>query len=253
MIALEAIEFFFIGLMRSFDLSIEARGPRGDEAMSGPEALTGSTEGVKFHGAIEGGFRTGGIPVGEDGIVVRLNDAGGEGKGSQDILGERFGDMDRHFFAELDESEAGAAIDGRILIEASTFDQIGDEFDVDLEQIAWTRDDEATAVAFGFGFTSTAEALAFNDFSEGRSRGKVFEAMVLEELKETQGAEAGFSSQFKDTSAEASFHRSRRVIRTAGMIQQSRAVLMSLLKAFLPFVEGFSGDTEALTSERYIV
>jgi len=50
---------------------------------------------VKFHGAIEGGFRTGGIPVGEDGIVVRLNDAGGEGKGSQDILGERFGDMDR--------------------------------------------------------------------------------------------------------------------------------------------------------------
>jgi len=87
----------------------------------------------------------------------------------------------------LDESEAGAAIDGRILIEASTFDQIGDEFDVDLEQIAWTRDDEATAVAFGFGFTSTAEALAFNDFSEGRSRGKVFEAMVLEELKETQG------------------------------------------------------------------
>ncbi len=79
-----------------------------------------------------------------------------------------------HFLAELDEPEACAAVDGRILIEASTFEQIGDEFDIYLEEIAGSRDDEVTAVAFGFGCSSTGEALAFNDFSERRSRGKVF-------------------------------------------------------------------------------
>lgn len=66
--------------MRSFNLSIEARGTRGDEAMSGPEALTGGTKGVKLNGAIEGRFRASSIPVGEDGIVVGLNHADGEGK-----------------------------------------------------------------------------------------------------------------------------------------------------------------------------
>lgn len=174
MVALEAIEFFFIGLMTSFDLSIEARGPRGNEPMGDPEALADRGEGVGFNGAIEGGFRTGGIPVGEDGIVVGLDSSDTEGKGGEDILDEGLGDMIGHFLSELNESEAGAAIDGRILIEASTFDQIGNEFDIDLEEIAGARDDKATAVAFGFGFASTGEALAFNDFSERRSRGKVF-------------------------------------------------------------------------------
>jgi hypothetical protein len=77
--------------------------------------------------------------------------------------------------------------------------------------------------------------------------------MVLEELKKTQGAEAGVSSQFQDTSAEASFNRSSRVIGTAGMIQEGGAVVMSPLKAFLPLIEGLSRDAEALTSERDIV
>jgi len=48
--------------------------------MRGSEALAGGTKGVKFHGAIEGGFRASGIPVGEDRIVVSLNDADREGK-----------------------------------------------------------------------------------------------------------------------------------------------------------------------------
>ena len=77
--------------------------------------------------------------------------------------------------------------------------------------------------------------------------------MVLEELKETEGTEAGFSSQFKDPSTEASFHRSSRVIGAAGMIQEGRAVVMSPLKAFLPLIEGFSRDTEPFTSQGDIV
>lgn len=133
MVALEAIEFFFIGLMRSFDFSIEARSPRGNEPMGDPEALADGGEGVGFHGAIEGGFGTGGIPVGEDGIVVGLDSSDAEGESGEDIMDEGLGDMIGHFLTELNESEAGAAIDGGILIEASTFNQIGDKFDIDLE------------------------------------------------------------------------------------------------------------------------
>jgi len=204
--------------MRSFDLSIEARGARGNEAMSGPEALTGGAKGMKLNGAIEGSFRASGIPVGEDGIVVGLSHADRKGKRGQGVLGKGFGEMGGHFFAELNEAQAGAAIDSGILIEASTFDQIGDEFDIDLDQITGAGDDEATAVAFGFGFASASQALAFNDFGDGRGRGKVFEAMVLEQLKQTQGSQACFSAQFKDPSAQASFHRSRAVIGAMGMI-----------------------------------
>ena len=160
--------------MASFDLSVEARGTRGNEAMRGTEALAGGTKRVRFDGAIEGGFRASGIPVGEDGIVIGLDHSDGKGERGQDELGEGFGDMDGHFFAELDEAEAGAAIDGRILVEASTLDEIGDEFDIDLDEIAGVRDDEATAVAFGFGFVSAGEALPLNDFGDGGSRGKVF-------------------------------------------------------------------------------
>lgn len=82
--------------------------------------------------------------------------------------------MGSHFFAELNQAESSAAIDSRILIEASAFEQVGDEFDIDLDQIAWARDDEATAVAFGFGFASTIQTCAFNDFGDGRSTGEVF-------------------------------------------------------------------------------
>lgn len=178
-VTLQAVEFFFIGLMRSFDLSIEARGTWGNEAMSGTEALAGGTEGVQLYGAIEGGFRASRIPVGEDGIVVSLDPTDRKGKRGQDVLGKGFGDMVGHFFAELDQAEAGAAIDGGILIEASAFEQIGDEFDVDLDQFAWARDNEAAAVAFGFSFASASQACAFNDLGDGGSRGKVFEGMVL--------------------------------------------------------------------------
>lgn len=100
--------------------------------------------------------------------------------------------MGGHFFAELDEAQAGAAIDSGILIEASTFEQIGDEFDIDLDQIAGARDNEAAAVTFGFGFVSASQAGTFNDFGDGGSRGKVFETMVLEQLKQAEGTEVSF-------------------------------------------------------------
>jgi len=174
LIALEAVEFFFVSLVASFDLSVEARGARGNEAMRGTEALAGSTKRVRFNGAIEGGFRASGIPVGEDGIIVGLDHSDGKGERGQDELGEGFGDMDGHFFAELNEAEAGAAIDGRILVEASTLDERGDEFDIDLDEIPGTRDDEAAAVAFGFGFVLAGEALTVDDFGDGWSRGKAF-------------------------------------------------------------------------------
>ncbi len=73
--------------------------------------------------------------------------------------------------------------------------------------------------------------------------------MVLEELKETQGAEACFSAEFQDPSAEASFDRSRAVIGAMGVIQEGRAVVMSVLKALFPFVEGFSRDAESFTGQ----
>ena len=73
--------------------------------------------------------------------------------------------------------------------------------------------------------------------------------MVLEQLKEAQGPQAGFSAKFKDASAEASFNRSRTVIGAMGMIQEGRAVVISPLKASFPFVEGFSRDAEPFTSQ----
>ncbi len=204
--------------MRSFDLSIEARGTRRDETMSGPEALASSAKGMKFDRAIERSFRASSIPVGKDSIIIGLHHADRKGKGGEGILGERFGDMGSHFFAELDDAQAGATIDGGVLIEASSLDEVGDEFDIDLDEIAGARDDEAAAVAFGFGFVTASEALAFNDFGDGGGRGKVFEAMVSEELKEAQGPEACFSAKFQDASAQASFYRSRAVIGAMGTI-----------------------------------
>ena len=92
--------------MTSFDPSVEARGTRGNEAMRGSEALTSGTKRVSFDGAIEGSLRASGIPVGEDGIVVSLNDADRKGKRGQGVLGKGFGEMDSHFFAELNQAKA---------------------------------------------------------------------------------------------------------------------------------------------------
>ena len=77
--------------------------------------------------------------------------------------------------------------------------------------------------------------------------------MVSEQLKETEGPEAGFLAKLQDPSAKASFHGSGTVIGTAGMIQESRAVVISHLKPSLPFVEGLSRDAKPFTSQGDVV
>ncbi len=52
LVVAEAIEFFFVRLMAAFDFAIEARSARGEEAVSSPEALAHSREGVDFDGAV---------------------------------------------------------------------------------------------------------------------------------------------------------------------------------------------------------
>ena len=248
-IVFQAVELFFVGLVTSFDFSVETRGSRGDKAMRSTETEAGGSKRVGFDGAIQRSLRSSGIPMGENGIIVGLNHSDGKGKSGEDKLGKGFGDMDGHFFAELNEAEAGAAIDGGILEEASPLDEVRHEFDIDLDQISGARDDETTSIAFGFGFVPAGQAFAVNDFGDGWSRGKVFEPMVLEKLKQTQGTETGFSTQLEDPSAKASFQGSGAVIRTAGMIEQRRAVLMSSLETSFPFVEGLSRDAKPFTSQ----
>jgi hypothetical protein len=77
--------------------------------------------------------------------------------------------------------------------------------------------------------------------------------MVLEQLKEPEGTQASFSTQLQDPSAEATFHRSWTVIGTVGMIQEGRAILMSLVKTTFPFVESLSRDAKPFTSQGDIV
>ena len=135
--------------MAAFDLAIEARGSGWDEAMSSAEALAHSGKGVEFYGAIERGFGSCGVPVGEDGVVVGLDGTDGKGEGGQDILDEGFGVVDGQLFAELNDSEAGAAIDGGILVESSAFQEVRDKFNIDLEEVTGGGHDKGSAVAFG--------------------------------------------------------------------------------------------------------
>jgi len=80
--------------------------------MGNSEALPDSRERVGFIGAIEWDFRSSDIRVSEDGIVVGLDSCDTEGEGGQGILNEGFGGMIGHLFAELNEAQSGAAVDG---------------------------------------------------------------------------------------------------------------------------------------------
>jgi hypothetical protein len=80
--------------MAAFDLAIERRGARADEAVLSSEALAHSGKGVDLYGAIQRGFGACRVPVGEDGVVVSLDGVDRKGEGSQDILDESFGVVD---------------------------------------------------------------------------------------------------------------------------------------------------------------
>ena len=116
--------------------------------------------------------------MGEDGIVIGLDDADGEGESGEGVLDKGLGGIGGHFFVELDEAQAGAAVNGRELIESSAFDEVGDEFYIDLEEVAWERDDKGSAVAFGVGFSFARQALAFEDLADGKGRRDLFAAEV---------------------------------------------------------------------------
>lgn len=135
--------------MAAFDLAIEARGARRDEAVLGSEAMAHGSKRVDLYGSIQGGFGAGRVPMGEDGVVIGLNEADGEGKSGEGVLDKGLGRVGSHFFVELDEAQAGGAVDGSELIESSAFDEVRDEFDIDLEEVAGARDEEGSAVAFG--------------------------------------------------------------------------------------------------------
>ena len=79
---------------------------------------------------------------------------------------------------ELDDAQAGAAVDGGELVESSALQEVGDKFDIDLEEVAGARDDKGSAVAFGVGFSFTGEAVAFKDFAEGEGGRDLFEGVV---------------------------------------------------------------------------
>jgi len=109
--------------------------------------------------------------VGEDGIVIGLNEADGEGEGGEGVLDKGFSGIGRHFFMELDDSEAGAAVNGGELIEFSALEEVRDEFDIDLEEVAGIGDDKGSAIAFGVRFSFAGQAFAFEDLTDSKSRG----------------------------------------------------------------------------------
>ncbi len=93
--------------------------------------------------------------MGEDGVVIGLDDADREREVGEGVLDKGLGGIGGHFFVELDDAQAGTAIDGGELIESSALEEVGDEFDVDLEEVTGARDGKGAAVAFGVGFSLT--------------------------------------------------------------------------------------------------
>ena len=77
------------------------------------------------------------------------------GKGKVGILDKGFGGVGGHFFMELNDAQAGAAVDGGKLIEFSSLWEVGDKFYIYLEEATWARDDKGSSVAFGVGFSLT--------------------------------------------------------------------------------------------------
>ena len=130
----------------------------------------------------------------KDGVVIGLDDPDGEGESGEGILDKGFGSIGGHFFMELDEAQAGTAVNGRELVEAAAFEEVRDEFDIDLDEVAWARDGKDSAVAFGPGFSFPGEAVAGNDFADGKGRGDFQSALVEEELAEAHGSQVGLFS-----------------------------------------------------------
>jgi len=61
-----------------------------------------------------------------------------------------------------------------------------------------------------------------------------------------------FLAEGDDAAAERSFKVVVEMVGTAGAIEEGGAISFGLGKTFLPFVEGFAGDSEAQASQLYI-
>ncbi len=186
--------------------------------------------------------------MGEDGVIVGLDDAYGEGERREGILDEGFRGIGGHLLAELDEAQAGAAVDSGELVESSAFDEVGDEFDIDLEEIPGGGDDKRSAVAFGARFSASAEAVLFEEFVDGEGGGDLFEALVYQELMDSLGSQASLFAEGEDSALEALFDVSFRVMGAAGAVQQTGTFSLSLVKALFPLVEGLAGDSQTAAS-----
>ena len=116
--------------------------------------------------------------MGEDKIVIRLDDSDGEGKSGEGILDKSLSGIGGHFFVELDEAQAGTAVDGGEVIESSALYEVGDQFYIDLEEVAGARDDEGSAVAWGAEGSFAGEAVAFEDFADRKGGRDLKGAMV---------------------------------------------------------------------------
>ena len=79
---------------------------------------------------------------------------------------------------ELDDAQAGVAVNGGELIESSALQEVEDKFHIYLEEISGARDDKGSAVAFGVRFSFAGKAIAFKDFAEGKGGRDLFEAVV---------------------------------------------------------------------------
>ena len=138
------------------------------------------------------------------------------------------------------------------MVESSALEEIGDEFYVDLEEVARARDGKRAAVAFGVGFSFVGQAVAFEDFADGEGRRDLFVAVVEEELVESDGSQVSFFPQGHDPAAEGFFDVVVWVVRPAGAIQEGRAIPFGLGKSIFPFVEGLAGDSQTVAGQFYI-
>ena len=129
------------------------------------------------------------------------------------------------------------------MVESSALEEIGDEFYVDLEEVARARDGKRAAVAFGVGFSFAGQAVAFEDFADGEGRRDLFVAVVEEELVESDGSQVSFFPQGHDPAAEGFFDVVVQVVGSAGTVEEGGAIFFGLGKAILPFVESLTGDS----------
>ena len=123
------------------------------------------------------------MPVRKGGVVVSLDDPDREG--GEHILDEGLGDVVSHLLGKLHDPESAAAVDGCVLVQSSSFHQVGHELDVYLNPLPRTRDDKGPSVALRSGSPFTGQAGPFQDSTDGEGRGDPLGSPIQQELPES--------------------------------------------------------------------